>query len=246
MSAAPRLVGVRGYPRMVLDWLAEEFPSGQAVATAQIADKCGIWLNDVHSCMFNLVASAYMEKIADPADARRTMYRITPAGVEHSKLLGKLPAIPPVKLGAVHRRHKAQLLADTQADSRDDSGMAAEVVGTIHQPVTPVEVKTEPVETGECLAPCLDEADDWQGLPEAALPTINDAAPDAHAQRNALHTARRSAGDSSGTRPVFAIGPTGQVRVILPRPGVSVYLQPDVLHKLAAAAALVRQAGGLA
>jgi hypothetical protein len=47
-------------------------------------------------------------------------------------------------------------------------------------------------------------------------------------------------------RPLFAIGPTGEVRVLLSRPGLSVYLQPDTLHKLAAASALVRQAGGLA
>ena len=47
-------------------------------------------------------------------------------------------------------------------------------------------------------------------------------------------------------RPLFVIGPTGEVRVLLSRPGLSVHLQPDVLHKLAAASALVRQAGGLA
>lgn len=282
MSTAARLIGGRGYPRLALDWMATEHP-GQLLATAAIADKLGIWLSDVHSTMYNLVAGGYIDKIVDPADARRTLYSITPAGIEHSKLLAQLPAVAPVKLGAVHRRHKAKNLQSDSAaaaaatDAEAPAAEPAPAKGvTLRQP-NGVWLKAE-MKVG-ATEPHKDEPEDdyvqvvWpeRRFAHHASDTIGPAMPDEPDPGDAADAADGGAStnqtpdDADGAtgsvqpetpqharlahkmgRPLFAISPTGEVRVLLPRLGMSVYLQPDTLHKLAAASALVRQAGGLA
>ena len=251
MSTTARLIGVRGYPRQALDWMASEHP-GQPLATAAIADKLGIWLNDVHSTMFNLVAAGYMDKIADPADARRTLYAITAAGIEHSKLLSQLPAAAPVKLGAVHRRHKAKTLeaadvdaaADAaQADAGSSSGDSAPAL-TLPQALADATVVTlrQPQDERALTAWLTNEAQASADARPSTAETSDDGAAD-DAQPETRQHARLA---HKMGRPLFAISPTGEVRVLLPRLGMSVYLQPETLHKLSAASALVRQAGGLA
>ena len=267
-TSAARLIGGRGYPRQALDWMASEHPR-QPLATAAIAEKLGIWLNDVHSTMYNLVAAGYMDKIADPADARRTLYAITPTGVEHSKLLAQLPAVAPVKLGAVHRRHAPKVLESTkspggaQAPASDAKAPAAEpastsavaqspasgTVVTLQQPngkwveCDVTQRATEPREDQPHDEP--DSADAANGpdggasthqTPDDADGATGSVQPEARQHARLAHKMGR---------PLYAISPTGEVRVLLPRLGMSVYLQPDVLHKLSAASALVRQAGGL-
>ncbi len=284
MSTTARLIGVRGYPRQALDWMASEHP-GQPLATAAIAEKLGIWLSDVHSTMYNLVAAGYIDKIVDPADARRTLYAITATGVEHSKLLSQLPAVAPVKLGAVHRRHKAKVLALVEGDGAsaaaltDAEAPAGEPAPAPSLPqalgsVTGMTIMRQPngewVKADVELAATEPRDDYGQILPkpkaEASGDTIGpatpgdpdavdligggvstDQTPDDDAGGDAQAETRQHArlAHKMG-RPLFAIGPTGEVRVLLSRPGLSVYLQPDTLHKLAAASALVRQAGGLA
>jgi DNA-binding MarR family transcriptional regulator len=282
MSTTARLIGVRGYPRQALDWMASEHP-GQPLATAAIAEKLGIWLSDVHSTMYNLVAAGYIDKIVDPADARRTLYAITATGVEHSKLLSQLPAVAPVKLGAVHRRHKAKVLALVEGDGAsaaaltDAEAPAGEPAPAPSLPqalgsVTGMTIMRQP--NGEWVKADVELAateprtdrprDDYgQILPkpkaEASGDTIGpamfdlvggsastDQTPDDDADADAQPETRQHArlAHKMG-RPLFSISATGEVRVLLPRLGMSVYLQPDTLHKLAAASALVRQAGGL-
>jgi DNA-binding MarR family transcriptional regulator len=288
-TSAARLIGGRGYPRLALDWMASEHP-GKPLATAAIADKLGIWLSDVHSTMYNLVAAGYIDKIVDPADARRTLYAITATGVEHSKLLSQLPAVAPVKLGAVHRRHKAKVLALVEGDGAsaaavtDAEAPAGEPAPAPSLPqalgsVTGVTIMRQP--NGEWVKADVELAateprtdrprDDYgqvllEPKAEASGHTIGpatpgdpdavdligggvstDQTPDDDAAGDAQPETRQHArlAHKMG-RPLFAISPTGEVRVLLPRPGLSVYLAPDVLHKLAAASALVRQAGGLA
>ena len=250
MSDPSRLVGVRGYPRQALDWMASEHPK-QPVATAAIADKLGIWLSDVHSTMFNMVSAGYVDKIADPADARRTLYAITEAGIEHSKLLAALPAAAPVKLGAVHRRHKAKLEAAdvdaaadaAQADAGSSSGDSAPAL-TLPQALADAAVVTlrQPQDDKALTAWLTNEAQaSADARPSTAETPDDDAADDAQPETRQHARLTHKMG-----RPLYAISPTGEVRVLLPRLGMSVYLQPDTLHKLSAASALVRQAGGLA
>jgi DNA-binding MarR family transcriptional regulator len=281
-TSAARLIGGRGYPRQALDWMASEHP-GKRLATAEIAEKLGIWLSDVHSTMYNLVAAGYIDKIVDPADARRTLYAITAAGIEHSKLLSQLPAVAPVKLGAVHRRHKAKTLELVEGDSAaaaaatDAEAPAAEPAPakrvTLRQPNgvwLKAEMKvgaTEPRKdepqddhvqvvwperrfahhASDTIGPAMpDEPDPGDAADAADGGASTDQTPDDDADADAQPETRQHArlAHKMG-RPLFAIGPTGEVRVLLPRLGMSVYLQPDTLHKLAAASALVRQAGGL-
>jgi len=250
-TSAARLIGARGYPRQALDWMASEHP-GKRLATAAIADKLGIWLSDVHSTMYNLVAAGYIDKIVDPADARRTLYAITAAGIEHSKLLSQLPAVAPVKLGAVHRRHKAKTLELVERDSAA-AAAATDVEAPAAEPRTDrprddyrqvlLEPKAEA--SGDTIGPAMSDKPDafdliGGGVSTDLPPADNDVA-DA-GQRETRQPARSA---HKVERPLFAISPTGEVRVLLSRPGLSVYLQPDTLHKLVAASALVRQAGGL-
>lgn len=291
MSTTARLIGVRGYPRQALDWMASEHPS-QPLATAAIAEKLGIWLSDIHSLMFNMVKAGYMQKLVDPADARRTLYAITPAGIEHSKLLAQLPEVAPVKLGLVHRRHAAKVLESNGAGNESDAP-ASDAEASDAQP-TPTLAFAQALAGGTVVAlqqpngermKCdakqraadlrkVDGHDDYvKVVPKPRAPddgpdTIGPAMPD---EPDAVDVADGGAStdqtpnDADGAtvpaqpetrqharlahkmgRPLFAVGPTGEVRVLLPRLGMSVYLQPDTLHKLAAASALVRQAGGLA
>ncbi len=242
-TSAARLIGGRGYPRMALDWMATEHP-GQPLATAAIADKLGIWLNDVHSTMFNLVAGGYVDKLADPADARRTLYSITPAGIEHSKLLAQLPAVAPVKLGAVHRRHKPKVLelvdgeVAAAAAATDAEAPAAEPAPAPSLPHPLPMQRTESAATiGRAMPDDSDAVDPTDSAASSAEPPADDDVADDTQPARSAHKVGR---------PLFSISPTGEVRVLLPRLGMSVYLQPDTLHKLAAASALVRQAGGLA
>ena len=291
-TSAARLIGGRGYPRQALDWMASEHP-GQPVSTAAIADKLGIWLSDIHSLMFNMVTAGYMQKLLDPADARRTLYAITPAGIEHSKLLAQLPAVAPVKLGPVHRRHAAKVLESNGAGNGSDAP-ASDAEASDAQP-TPTLAFAQALAGGTVVAlqqpngermKCdakqraadlrkADGNDDYVKVvpkpraPDDGLDTIGPPMPD---EPDAFDAADGSAStdqtpddDANGAtgpaqpetrqharlahkmgRPLYAISPTGEVRVLLPRLGMSVYLQPETLHKLAAASALVRQAGGLA
>jgi DNA-binding MarR family transcriptional regulator len=248
-TSAARLIGGRGYPRQALDWMASEHP-GQPLATAAIAEKLGIWLSDVHSTMFNLVAAGYMDKIADPADARRTLYAITAAGIEHSKLLSQLPAVAPVKLGAVHRRHKAKNLETVEGDSAaagagaDAEAPAAEPTPAPSLPYPlPMQRTEESAATiGRAMPEEPDAADSiGGGASTQETPADDDVADDTQPENRQHARLAHKMG-----RPLFSISATGEVRVLLPRLGMSVYLQPDTLHKLAAASALVRQAGGLA
>lgn len=244
MSTAARLIGGRGYPRLALDWMATEHP-GQPLATAAIADKLGIWLSDVHSTMYNLVAGGYIDKIVDPADARRTLYSITPAGIEHSKLLAQLPAVAPVKLGAVHRRHKPKVLelvdgeGAAAAAATDAEAPAAEpaLATSLPHPLPMQQPEESAATIGRAMPDDCDAVDPTDSAASSAEPPADDdVAGDTQPARSAHKVGR----------PLFSISPTGEVRVLLPRLGMSVYLQPDTLHKLAAASALVRQAGGLA
>jgi DNA-binding MarR family transcriptional regulator len=250
-TSAARLIGGRGYPRLALDWMASEHP-GKPLATAAIADKLGIWLSDVHSTMYNLVAAGYIDKIVDPADARRTLYAITATGVEHSKLLSQLPAVAPVKLGAVHRRHKAKTLELVEGDSAA-AAAATDVEAPAAEPAPapapslpyplPMQRTEESAATiGRAMPEEPDAADPiGGGASTQETPADDDVADDTQPENRQPARSAHKVG-----RPLFAISPTGEVRVLLPRPGLSVYLAPDVLHKLAAASALVRQAGGLA
>jgi DNA-binding MarR family transcriptional regulator len=255
MSTAARLIGGRGYPRQALDWMASEHP-GQPLATAAIAEKLGIWLSDVHSTMYNLVLAGYIDKIVDPGDARRTLYAITAAGIEHSKLLSQLPAVAPVKLGPVHRRHKAKNLETVEGDSAA-AGAGADAEAPAAEPAPapapapapslpypwPMQRTEESAATiGRAMPEEPDAADPiGGGASTQETPADDDVADDTQPETRQHARLAHKMG-----RPLFSISATGEVRVLLPRLGMSVYLQPDTLHKLAAASALVRQAGGLA
>ncbi len=243
MSTAARLIGGRGYPRLALDWMASEHP-GKPLATAAIADKLGIWLSNVHSTMYKLAAGGYIDKIVDPADARRTLYSITPAGIEHSKLLAQLPAVAPVKLGPVHRRHKPKVLelvdgeVAAAAAATDAEAPAAEPAPAPSLPHPLPMQRTESAATiGLAMPDDSDAVDPTDSAASSAEPPADDDVADDTQPARSAHKVGR---------PLFSISPTGEVRVLLPRLGMSVFLQPDTLHKLAAASALVRQAGGLA
>ena len=96
--------GARGYHYRLLAALAESGPASQA----ELGRRSGIDRSDIVASVNELAEAGFVERTADPADRRRNVVTITPAGVRH---LGRLDGV----LDEI----QGELLAPLSAGERD-------------------------------------------------------------------------------------------------------------------------------
>ncbi|WP_028046423.1 MarR family winged helix-turn-helix transcriptional regulator [Cellulomonas sp. URHE0023] len=97
-------IGARGYDYRVLASLDEHGPTSQA----ELGRGTGIHLSDMVGCLNDLEAAGYVERSPDPADRRRNVVTITPAGRARMERLGTEAALV-----------QDDLLAPLSPDERD-------------------------------------------------------------------------------------------------------------------------------
>jgi DNA-binding MarR family transcriptional regulator len=97
-------VGARGYHYRLLAALDEFGPASQAT----LGRRSGIHLSDVVAAINELTAGAFVDRAPDPADRRRNIITITPAGRRHLRRLDRRLA-----------RVQDELLAPLAPDERD-------------------------------------------------------------------------------------------------------------------------------
>ena len=76
--------GARGYHYRLLDSLLTAGPASQAT----LGRRTGIHLSDMVGCLNELESAGYVERAPDPADRRRNVVTITPAGRARMDRLG--------------------------------------------------------------------------------------------------------------------------------------------------------------
>ena len=97
--------GARGYHYRLLAALAESGPASQA----ELGRRSGIDRSDVVASVNELAEAGFVERATDPADRRRNVVTMTPAGA------GQLQ-----RLDGVLTRIQDHLLAPLSADERDE------------------------------------------------------------------------------------------------------------------------------
>jgi DNA-binding MarR family transcriptional regulator len=98
--------GARGYHYRLLAALQEFGPASQA----RLGRRTGIDRSDVVAALNELTGRGLVERTSDPADRRRNVITITPAGAEYFQRLDGLLASVQDELLAPLSRHERELL----------------------------------------------------------------------------------------------------------------------------------------
>ena len=86
LAGKPATAGSRGYHYRLLAALAEFGPASQA----SLGRRTGMDRSDVAAAVNDLAARGLVRRVPDPADRRRNVISITPAGTAHLRRLDEL------------------------------------------------------------------------------------------------------------------------------------------------------------